>query len=89
MTEEQKEKLSFVFNSLTEEQRKRDHFVLPLKKFESKLHNKEVISVEVSDTIRNRSMFKEYSGVLNLLRVSKDEVILRPNLIAELIAKQL
>ncbi|MEO9257163.1 MAG: hypothetical protein ABI207_02205 [Crocinitomicaceae bacterium] len=89
MTEEQKEKLSFVFNSLTKEQRKRDLLHLPFKEFESKLHNKEAIAVEVSDTIRNRSMFKGYSGVITLLRVSKDEVILKPNLIEELITEQL
>ena len=85
MTNIQKEKLSSIFNNLTDEQKKLDLLNLPYNEYENILDNKEIIAVEISDAIRNRSMFTEYSGVITLLRVSKEEVILKPNLIKEVI----
>lgn len=84
MTDTQIKKISFVFNKLTDDQRKLDILNLPYNEFESILDDRENIAIEISDEIRNSSMFTGYSGTINLLRVSKGEVILKPKLIAEL-----
>lgn len=85
MTDTQKEKLSFVFNKLTDDQKKLDILSLPYNEFENILNDKEIIAIEILDEIRNRSMFTGYSGTINLLRVSKGELILKPTFIKELI----
>jgi hypothetical protein len=86
MTEAQKEKLRIVFDSLTEEQKNLSILNVPYTDtFAKILTNKEVIAVETSDTIKNPSIMIGYSGVVNALRVSKGALILKPNLIKELL----
>lgn len=86
MTGAQKEKLQVVFDSLTEKQKNLDVLHLPYnEELKKVLNDKETITIEVSDAIRNRSIMTGYSGIINLLRVSRGEVILKPQLINELL----
>lgn len=86
MTITQKEKLGFVFNKLKDDQKELDILSLPYIEFKDILNDKEIIALEISNEIKNRSMFTGYSGIINLVRVSKGEVILKPTLIKKLIS---
>lgn len=85
MTETEKGKLTAVFTLLSDEEKMRDIVYLPYDRFQSVLNEIENINIEVSDKIQNLSMFTGYSGRINLLRISKGEVILKPKFITELL----
>ena len=86
MTNSQIEKLKKVFSDLSEEQAQLDLLTIPFSdKLKAFIQPKEVISVDVGDTIKNTSLMLGYSGIHNVLRVTKNEIVLKPNLIAQIL----
>lgn len=85
MTATEKGKLNAVFNMLSEEEKVRDIVNLPYDRFQSVLNEKDTINIEISDKIQNLSMFTGYSGRMNLLRITKGEVIMKPKFMKELL----
>jgi len=86
MTNAQIEILQEIFSNLSEEQKQFEILRIPYSEELKKIISaKENIRVNVSDVINNTSLMTGYSGVQNILKVINNEIVLKPNLILQIL----